>query len=91
MFLLTQFLSLTHTFLYALTPKQSHPSLFPFNASFLASLQNISDSCGYTDYLDQFLTYPPAGPLPLPNGTGTGTSALPECRLHSPVQRAIQV
>ena len=93
--LLTHFLSLPHhsrIFIRTRTHnKQSHPSLFPFNSSFLASLQNISDSCGYTDYLDQFLTYPPAGPLPLPNGTGTGTSALPECRLHSPVQRAIQV
>ncbi|PSS22696.1 hypothetical protein PHLCEN_2v2993 [Hermanssonia centrifuga] len=47
---------------------QAHKDLFPFNASFYAQLQNISDTCGYTDYLDKFVTYPPAGQLPLPAG-----------------------
>ncbi|KAL5520959.1 hypothetical protein ACEPAF_2962 [Sanghuangporus sanghuang] len=70
---------------------QSHPDLFPFNSSFMATLQNISDTCGYTDYLDQFVTYPPVGQLPLPNGTQGGFSAVASCRVHSPIQRAIQV
>ncbi|PPQ77206.1 hypothetical protein CVT25_011052 [Psilocybe cyanescens] len=55
-----------------------------------AKLQQISDSCGYTDYLDKFVTYPPAGQLPLvgTNGTFRTTAA---CRMHSPIQRAIGV
>lgn len=84
----------------------------------MAQLQNISDTCGYTDYLDQFVTYPPKGQslvnpispgpplsyidihkivlyiiglLPLPNGTEGTFSAVPSCRLHSPIQRAIQM
>ena len=33
----------------------------------MAQLQNISDSCGYTDYFEKYVTYPPAGLLPLPS------------------------
>ncbi|THH07732.1 hypothetical protein EW145_g3187 [Phellinidium pouzarii] len=58
--------------------------------SFMSELQNISDTCGYTDYLDSFVTFPPAGPLPLPNGTEGTFSAVSSCRIHSPIQRAIQ-
>ncbi|KAJ7690713.1 alpha/beta-hydrolase [Mycena rosella] len=75
----------------ALRFARANQNLFPFNSSFYAELQTISDNCGYTDYLDDFVTYPPAGQLPLPvgtNGTFTATSA---CRIHSPIQRAIGV
>lgn len=74
---------------------QAHKDLFPFNASFYAQLQNISDTCGYTDYLDH-VTYPPKGQLPLPVGAtfnnvtrAVGTSAA--CRMHSPIQREISM
>ena len=80
----------------ALRFAQSHKDLFPFNASFYAQLQNISDSCGYTDYLDKFVTYPPAGQLPLPAGAtfdnvtrAVGVKA--ECRMHSPIQREVSM
>lgn len=75
-------------------PVKAHRDLFPFNASFYEQLQNISDTCGYTDYLDKFVTYPPAGQLPLPAGAtfdnvtkAVGVQA--SCRLHSPIQRAV--
>lgn len=60
----------------------------------MAEFQNISDTCGYTTYLDDFVTYPPAGQLPPPVGAtineATGEiEALSECRLHSPIQRAV--
>ena len=69
--------------------------MFPFNSSFWAQLQNISDSCGYTDYLDE-VTYPPKGLLPLPAGatfneTTRAVGVKPECRIHSPIQRAVGV
>lgn len=80
----------------ALRFAQAHRDLFPFNASFYASLQNISDSCGYTDYLDKFVTYPPAGQLPLPvgatfNETTRAVGVRPECRMHSPIQRQVSM
>lgn len=70
--------------------------MFPFNSTFWAQLQNVSDSCGYTDYLDKFVTYPPAGQLPLPAGatfneTTRAVGVKPECRMHSPIQRAVGV
>ena len=60
----------------------------------MAEFQNISDTCGYTAYLNDFVTYPPAGQLPAPVGTITNAATgeievLPECRLHSPIQRAV--
>ncbi|KAK7045654.1 hypothetical protein VNI00_007487 [Paramarasmius palmivorus] len=77
----------------ALRFAQANANVFPFNSSFWDQLQNISDSCGYTDYLDKFVTYPPAGQLPFPAGVVEGTlgQVKPECRLHSPIQRAVGV
>ncbi|KAL7285862.1 hypothetical protein ACG7TL_000973 [Trametes sanguinea] len=79
----------------ALRFAQANKNVFPFNSSFWAQLQNISDSCGYTDYLDS-VTYPPKGQLPLPvgatfNETTRAVGVKPECRIHSPIQRAVGV
>ncbi|KAF5345356.1 hypothetical protein D9758_008442 [Tetrapyrgos nigripes] len=52
---------------------KANKNVFPFNSSFWAELQQISDECGYTDYLDKFVTYPPAGQLPFPAGVIPGT------------------
>ena len=81
---LIRLLSLTNTSM------QANRNLFPFNSSFWAQLQQISDTCGYTDYLDKFVTYPPAGQLPLVGTNGT-FSVTRDCRIHSPIQRAIGV
>ncbi|CAK7220378.1 hypothetical protein SEUCBS140593_004215 [Sporothrix eucalyptigena] len=49
--------------------------LFPFNDSFVADIHSRDSSCGYTDYLNKYLVYPPAGQQPNviagqnPNGT----------------------
>ncbi|TBU48753.1 alpha/beta-hydrolase [Dichomitus squalens] len=80
----------------ALRFAQANKNVFPFNSTFWAQLQNISDSCGYTDYLDDFVTYPPAGQLPLPVGATfdnvtRAVGVKPECRIHSPIQRAVGI
>ncbi|KAF9268719.1 alpha/beta-hydrolase [Marasmius fiardii PR-910] len=77
----------------ALRFAKANANVFPFNSSFWAQLQNISDSCGYTDYLDKFVTYPPKGQLPFPAGVTPGTfgTVKPGCRIHSPIQRAVGV
>ncbi|KAH7876749.1 alpha/beta-hydrolase [Lentinula edodes] len=77
----------------ALRFAQAHADLFPFTQAQWAEFQNISDTCGYTDYLDKFVTYPPAGQLPFPAGVVEGTfgTLKPGCRLHSPIQQAVGV
>jgi len=47
-------------------------NLFSFNASFLATLHSKADSCGYTSFLNDYLVYPPKGPLPDPPATVPG-------------------
>ncbi|KAL0956002.1 hypothetical protein HGRIS_002178 [Hohenbuehelia grisea] len=75
----------------ALRFARANQNLFPFNSSFWNQLQTISDACGYTDYLDKFVTYPPAGQLPLPAATNGTFTVTPQCRIHSLVQRAVGV
>lgn len=56
--------------------------LFPFNDSFVEKIHKAADSCGYTEYLNKYMTFPPPGPQParmpgtLPND---GLTARPEC------------
>ncbi|KAE8448109.1 hypothetical protein EG329_009874 [Mollisiaceae sp. DMI_Dod_QoI] len=38
--------------------------LMPFNDTFRAELHNMSDSCGYTDYITKYLAFPPPGKFP---------------------------
>jgi len=40
--------------------------LLDLNTTFVESLHNISDACGYTSFLEQGLVFPPKGPLPTP-------------------------
>ncbi|RAL58572.1 hypothetical protein DID88_003348 [Monilinia fructigena] len=55
--------------------------LFPFSDSFAEKIHNVSDSCGYTDYINKYLTYPPPGPFPsaLPGTGDDGVSTRDEC------------
>ncbi|PFH53772.1 hypothetical protein AMATHDRAFT_54267 [Amanita thiersii Skay4041] len=75
----------------ALRFARANQNLFAFNSSFWDELQQISDACGYTDYLDKFVTYPPAGQLPLPVATNGTFSVTSQCRIHSRIQRAVGV
>ncbi|KIW11427.1 hypothetical protein PV08_10727 [Exophiala spinifera] len=36
------------------------------NKTYMESLNNMSDVCGYTSFLEEALTFPPKGPLPSP-------------------------
>ncbi|KEF62364.1 carboxypeptidase D [Exophiala aquamarina CBS 119918] len=40
--------------------------LLDLNASFVADLHAQADACGYTAFMDDYLVYPPKGPLPTP-------------------------
>jgi len=42
-------------------------NLFDLNATFMATLRDRADQCGYTAYLEKYLTFPPPpGPFPVP-------------------------
>ena len=41
-------------------------NLLALNASFLTDIHIRADSCGYTSFLNDYLVFPPAGPLPSP-------------------------
>ncbi|KZP07780.1 alpha/beta-hydrolase [Athelia psychrophila] len=51
-----------------------YENVFAFNQSFLAELDAKAKSCGYSDYFEKYVTYPPKGLLPLP-GDGNVESA----------------
>ena len=40
--------------------------LFNFNESFTKDIHARADACGYTDYMEKYLTFPPVGKLPAP-------------------------
>ncbi|GAB1314987.1 hypothetical protein MFIFM68171_05197 [Madurella fahalii] len=39
--------------------------LFPFNDTFRADIKAREKKCGYKDWMDKYLVYPPRGPIPL--------------------------
>ncbi|KAB5559740.1 serine carboxypeptidase [Coniochaeta sp. 2T2.1] len=59
---------------------QSWSNVFPFNDTTKAQLSNISATCGFDDYMDKYLTFPPAGPQPgLPAGYHANGSRIRGC------------
>ena len=40
--------------------------LFSLNKTYMASLQERYESCGYADFMAEAMTFPPKGPLPTP-------------------------
>ena len=50
----------------------------PCSETYMAHIQSIADSCGYTNYSAIYVTFPPNGPLPLP---GESTEGDRGCRL----------
>ncbi|KAL1679239.1 Alpha/Beta hydrolase protein [Schizophyllum commune] len=48
-----------------------YEGVFSFSKSLLAELDQIASDCNYAGYYDNYMVYPPAGPLPLP-GNSTG-------------------
>ncbi|PNY29751.1 Carboxypeptidase [Tolypocladium capitatum] len=56
---------------------QQHYDLMPLGDSTMQSIHDISQRCGFTEWNEKYLTYPPSGPAPLnppgvdvsPNGT----------------------
>jgi carboxypeptidase D len=41
-------------------------NLLGLNETFMGYIRNMSDSCGYTKYMEESLVFPPKGPIPTP-------------------------
>lgn len=65
----------------------SFPDFFPFNDTFKAFMQNKSDDCGYTAFLEKFLQFPPPGPMP--RDEGLSWSSRSDCDVWDDVANAI--
>ncbi|KAI0120670.1 putative serine-TYPE carboxypeptidase F precursor [Xylariales sp. AK1849] len=66
--------------------------LFPFNESFSNDIHERHESCGYADYLNTYLTYPPSGLQPnnrQPGLTDDQSEYLPACFISGDVYDAI--
>ncbi|KAF1958206.1 carboxypeptidase cpdS precursor [Byssothecium circinans] len=58
-----------------------HANLMILNASYSAELHSRADKCGYTDYFNKYLTFPPISKLPAPNST----AETPGCAVWSDI------
>ncbi|ORY14940.1 carboxypeptidase cpdS precursor [Clohesyomyces aquaticus] len=59
--------------------------LFNLNQTFMDDIHNRADECGYTEYLDTYLAFPPSGKLPLP----ANNSKVPACSLWNDITNAV--
>lgn len=54
--------------------------LFPFNDTFRADIKAREKKCGYRDWMDKYLVFPPKGPIPMPlPGTHKNGTTRDEC------------
>ena len=60
--------------------------LFSLNASYLASIHERANTCGYTEIFDTYLTFPPPGPAP-----NTLNSSIPGCDLWDEIYYAVSL
>ncbi|KAK5162945.1 hypothetical protein LTR04_002872 [Oleoguttula sp. CCFEE 6159] len=63
-----------------------HHQLFSLNKTFLADIHNRSKTCGYTDFMDEYLTFPPPGPLASPPN-----ASAPGCDLWTDIYYAVSL
>ncbi|KAF2477049.1 carboxypeptidase cpdS precursor [Lindgomyces ingoldianus] len=59
--------------------------LFNLNETFMEDIHTRADECGYTDYVETYLTFPPPGPLPVP----ANNSHTPGCGLWNDITNAV--
>jgi carboxypeptidase D len=46
-------------------------NVFALNKTFMAFIDQKAADCGYKGYIEKYVTFPPKGPLPVPNGKTT--------------------
>ncbi|PSN60457.1 carboxypeptidase cpdS precursor [Corynespora cassiicola Philippines] len=61
--------------------------LFNLNKTYLEDINDRAEKCGYTSYLETYMTFPPSGPLPQPNMTSKDEG----CDLWSEITDAVML
>ncbi|KAF2795551.1 carboxypeptidase cpdS precursor [Melanomma pulvis-pyrius CBS 109.77] len=61
--------------------------LFNLNKTFTEDIHARADKCGYTDYLNTYLTFPPPGPLPQPPSSAADDG----CALWNDITNAVML
>ncbi|MBW0535251.1 hypothetical protein O181_074966 [Austropuccinia psidii MF-1] len=68
-----------------------HQNAFKFNTTFMAKLKKVDQTCGYSQYMQKYLVYPPSGPLPNLNRASSLKPSVvkPECDIASLMSAAL--
>jgi carboxypeptidase D len=61
--------------------------LFNFNKTFMADIHERADKCGYTSYMEEYLTFPPRSKLPIP----ANNASTPGCSLWQDIFDAVML
>ena len=59
--------------------------LFNLNETFMADIHQRADECGYTDYMETYLTFPPTSKLPTP----AKNASTPNCSIWNDIFNAV--
>jgi carboxypeptidase D len=65
---------------------EKYNEFFKFNSSFMSTIKAAQDNCGYTEWIDTYLKYPPPGPQP--EAPVMYNESDPGCNLWNIVQNA---
>lgn len=65
-----------------------HSSYFNLNETFTNDVNERARDCGYTDFMEQALTFPPKGPFALPHSVNETAVVNETCKLWLDVSRA---
>jgi carboxypeptidase D len=71
---------------------KAHSELFQFNDTFSSFIENRTEACGYNQYLENGLQFPPTGPFDNPPGMNyTDDSVTDDCSVFDEVFAAISL
>lgn len=55
-----------------MTALNNYANVFALNDTFMTSINKRAEKCGYFDFMDKALTFPPAGKFTAPNDSASG-------------------
>jgi carboxypeptidase D len=73
----------------ALSFVNQNRNFFPLNETTLAKINNISESCGLSSFMNTAMTFPPTGPLPPPPATKDELYDYETCDIYNTIFTAI--
>jgi carboxypeptidase D len=68
----------------AVTHLNNYANIFALNKTFMSDINKRAEKCGYFDFMEKALTFPPAGKFIAPNDSAPGLSSplpIPKCKL----------